>query len=247
MAPITLQDSQEIIKKKLALVSRFLEMFVVFRYVNYKSCAHSTIRYTMYSLVKEIRDKNMDELTKILKQKVSEMNEELDGIKGFGMHAQNKRVVRFLLARMTSYIEEKCRFPNRFEEYISKTYQVEHILADRFEDYRDEFEQRDEFEKWRNKLGALILLPEGFNQSYGDLPYEEKLPHYFGQNLLAKSLHPQCYEKNPKFLKYIKDCYLPFKPYKQFKKKEIEERQILYRKLSEQIYDLKMLDEIAKK
>jgi len=247
MAPITLQDSQEIIKKKLALVSRFLEMFVVFRYVNYKSCAHSTIRYTMYSLVKEIRDKNMDELTKILKQKVSEMNEELDGIKGFGMHAQNKRVVRFLLARMTSYIEGKCGFPNRFKEYISKTYQIEHILADRFEDYRDEFEQRDEFEKWRNKLGALILLPEGFNQSYGDLPYEEKLPHYFGQNLLAKSLHPQCYEKNPKFLKYIKDCYLPFKPYEQFKKKEIEERQILYQKLLEQVYDLKMLDEIAKK
>lgn len=246
MAPITLQDLQETIKKKLALVSRFLEMFVVFRFVNYKSCAHSTIRYTMYYLVKEIRNKNVDELSEILKQKINEMSENLDGIKEFGMHMQNKRVVRFLLARMTSYIEERCGLPNRFEEYISKTYQIEHILPDKFEDYKDEFEQRDEFEEWRNKFGALILLPEGFNQSYGDLPYEEKLPHYFGQNLLAKSLHPQCYEKNPKFLKYVNDSNLPFKPHEQFKKKDIEERQLLYQKLLEEIYNLKMFDEIAK-
>lgn len=247
MSPIILQDSQEITKKKLAIVSRFLEMFVVFRFVNYKSCAHSTIRYTMYSLVKEIRNKNVDELSEILKQKINEISEKLDGIKEFGMHAQNKRVVRFLLARMTSYIEERCRFSNRFEEYVSKMYQIEHILPDKFEDYKDEFEQRDEFEKWRNKLGATVLLPEGFNQSYGDLPYEKKLPHYFGQNLLAKSLHPQCYEKNPKFLKHVNDFNLPFKPHEQFKKKDIEERQLLYQKLLEQIYELKTFDEIVKR
>jgi len=247
MSPIILQDSQEITKKKLAIVSRFLEMFVVFRFVNYKSCAHSTIRYTMYSLVKEIRNKNVDELSEILKQKINEISEKLDGIKEFGMHAQNKRVVRFLLARMTSYIEERCGFSNRFEEYVSKMYQIEHILPDKFEDYKDEFEQRDEFEKWRNKLGATVLLPEGFNQSYGDLPYEKKLPHYFGQNLLAKSLHPQCYEKNPKFLKHVNDFNLPFKPHEQFKKKDIEERQLLYQKLLEQIYELKTFDEIVKR
>jgi hypothetical protein len=35
-------------------------------------------------------------------------------------------------------------------------------------------------------------LPKPFNDSYGALPYEEKLPHYYAQNLLARSLHPQC-------------------------------------------------------
>ena len=41
--------------------------------------------------------------------------------------------------------------------------------------------------------GGLLLLPKSFNSSYGDLRYENKLPHYFRQNLLAKSLHPDCY------------------------------------------------------
>lgn len=62
MSPIKLDDDNDTIKKKLVLVSRFLEMFVVFRSIKYRNYAHSSIRYTMYSLVKEIRDKNVDEL-----------------------------------------------------------------------------------------------------------------------------------------------------------------------------------------
>ncbi|GAG76125.1 unnamed protein product, partial [marine sediment metagenome] len=30
--------------------------------------------------------------------------------------------------------------------------------------------------------GGLLLLPKSFNGSYGDLPYESKLEHYYGQN-----------------------------------------------------------------
>jgi hypothetical protein len=138
---------------------------------------------------------------------------------------------------------------NKFEEYISKDikkpYQVEHIWADNFEEHKDEFEQRDEFEQWRNKIGALLLLPEGFNQSYGTLSYEEKLPHYFGQNLLAKSLSPQCYEKNPNFLRFIQETNLPFKSHEHFKKKDIEERQELIKQILYKIYNIKIFDEIS--
>lgn len=251
MAPITLQDDEETIIKKLALVSRYLEMFIVFRSVNYRNYTHSSIRYTMYSLVKEIRDKNVKELAQILKQKIQQMNETLSGVKNLKMHGQNRRFIQFLLARITAHIEEKSGMPNRFEEYISKEikkpFQVEHIWADNFEEHKDEFEQRNEFEEYRNRIGALLLLPEGFNQSYGALSYEKKLPHYFGQNLLAKTLCPQCYERNPDFLKYIELSKLPFKPHESFKKKDIEERQLLYQKILEEIYTLDYFDEISKK
>jgi len=128
---------------------------------------------------------------------------------------------------------------------ISSIYGID-ILKDNVEECKDEFEQRDDFEAWRNKIGSLILLPEGFNQSYGTLPYEKKLPHYFGQNLLARSLSPQCYERNPNFLKYKDESDLPFKPHEQFKKKDVEERQLLYQKILEEIYDLKRFDEVIK-
>lgn len=249
MAPISLADTEEIIKKKLALVSKFLEMFIVFRSVNFRTLAYSSIRYTMFSLVKEIRDKNVQELAQLLKNKVRQFEENLDGMKGLELHSQNKRFIHFLLARITRYIEEKCGVTSNFEDYMNpelkKPFEVEHIWSDKFEEHKDEFDQRDEWETFRNRIGALILLPRGFNQSYGDLPYEKKLPYYFGQNLLAKTLNAQCYEKNPSFLSFQNDSNLPFKPYQQFKKKDIIERQALYKKICEQIYDIAVFEKIA--
>ena len=251
MASVRVEDDEDTIIRKLALVSKFLEMFVVFRAVNYRNYSHSSIRYTMYSLVKEIRDKSVEELAGILKNKVRYFEENLNGFKDLRLHGQNKRFIQFLLARMTVYIEQSCGIKSSVMTYIERDnkrpFQVEHIWADNFEEHRDEFDQRDEFEKWRNKIGALILLPEGFNQSYGALPYEEKVPHYFGQNLLAKTLSPQCYERNPDFLRFKEESGLPFKPHEHFKKRDIEERQYLYQKICEQIYDLRVFDEIIGK
>jgi hypothetical protein len=76
-----------------------------------------------------------------------------------------------------------------------------------------------------------------FNASYGDLTYEEKLPHYNTQNLLARSLHPQCYEHNPGFLRFLSESGLPFKAYAHFTKADLEERGVLYRQIAERIWN----------
>ena len=249
MAPVNIDDDGPTITKKLALVARFLEMFVVFRSVNFRNYSHSSIRYTMYSLVKEIRGKNVNDLAKLLKERATQFEENLKGFENLYMHGQNKRFIHFLLARITAHIEQKSGMPSNFENYISKDiakpFQVEHVWSDKFEEHRDEFDQKSDFEEYRNSVGALILLPEGFNQSYGDLPYEKKLPHYYGQNLLAKSLNPQCYEKNPSFLKYIESSGIPFKPVPHFTKMNIIERQELYRAICEDIWYLGEFDKIA--
>ena len=249
IAPINISDDEETINKKLALVSRFLEMFVVFRAINYRNYAHSSIRYTMYSLVKEIRGKSVGELAKLFKERASQFDENLNGLKDLRMHGQNKRFIRFLLARIITHIEGKSGINSKFEDYISrdidKPFQVEHIWSDKFEEHKDEFEQKNDFDDYRNKIGALLLLPEGFNQSYGELPYEEKLPHYFGQNLLAKTLNPQCYERNPSFMKYKEESKLPFKPHPHFKKGDIIERTQLYQKICEEIWNIEVFNNIA--
>ena len=51
----------------------------------------------------------------------------------------------------------------------------------------------------RDGFGGLLLLPKDFNASFGAAEYEEKLPHYLGQNLLAASLNESVYKKNPSF------------------------------------------------
>ena len=249
MSPIKITDDEKTIKKKISLVALFLETFIVYRSVNYRTLGSSSIRYTMFSLIKEIRNKDASELAEILKEKIKGFEENLDGIMNFRLHQQNKKLVQFILARITNHIEKNCGMPSNFEDYTSKEmekpFEIEHIWADKFSEHKDEFSQENEFEDYRNKLGALILIPEGFNQSYGDLPFESKLSHYFGQNLLAKTLSHQCYENNPSFLKYKTVSGIPFKPHEHFKKQDILERQKLYQKICEEIWNIKQFDEIT--
>jgi hypothetical protein len=82
-----------------------------------------------------------------------------------------------------------------------------------------------------------LLLPKSFNDSYGALSYEKKLPHYYAQNLLARSLYPQCYEHNPGFLRFIEHSGLPFRPHDTFKKADLDKRGALYRQIAKLIWN----------
>ena len=249
MAPIEIDDSDDEVQKKIVLVSKFLEMYIVIRSVNRKTLASSSIRYTMFNLIKEIRNKSVHELSELFKKKIREFEVNMDGFSEFILHQQNKKFVHFLLARITNYIEKQSGLETSFENYssreISKPFEIEHIWSNKFEEHKDEFDQNKEFDDWRNSLGALILLPSGFNQSFNDDKYETKLPHYNSQNLLARTLNPQCYEKNPVFLKFKKESKLPFKSHSKFKKQDILERQTLYQKICEKIWNLEEFDKIV--
>jgi len=118
-----------------------------------------------------------------------------------------------------------------------KPFEIEHIWAKQFTQHQDEFAQEYEFENYRNKLGDLILLPKGTNQSYSDMTFEKKMPHYLKENLLAKSLCEKTYENNPNFTKLITEYHLPFKPHDQFKKADIDARQKLYQTICERIWN----------
>ena len=249
LAPINVTDDEQTIRKKLAIVSRYLETFMVYRSVNGRTFSQSSIRYTMYTLVKEIRGKTASELADLLKQKVSEFEEGLGGLGNLALHGQNRKFIHFLLARITRHIEEKSGFASSFIDYVNpnlkKPFQIEHIWADKFDRHQDEFTQTQEFVDFRNRIGDLLLVQEGFNQSYGSLPYEQKLPHYYGQNLLARTLSSQCYQANPSFISYKDSSGIPFRPYDHFKKSDILERQVLYEKICEEIWSTNGFKEIA--
>ena len=241
LAPLKVEDSAEVIQQKMDAVARYIETFVVRRSINFRKFASSSIRYTMYTLVKEIRRKDINELNEILNRKLSEMEESWDGIQNFRLHGQNRVFVKFLLSRITSYIEQKTGLNASFEKYYynpgGKSFEVEHIWADKFIEHRDEFEQESDFQEYRNRLGALVLLPRGTNQSYGDKPYEMKISHYVKENLLVQSLCDLTYQNNPNFLSMKTSLNLPFKAHADFKKADIMERQNLYQAICESIWE----------
>ena len=247
LAPLRLTDTWEEIRQKMDLVARYVETLVVRRSVNFRKFASSSIRYTMYTLVKEIRRTEVSELKAILKRKLDEMEETWDGIQNFRLHGQNRVFVKFLLSRITGFVEKRAGFSGSFEKFYfnpgGKPFEVEHIWADKYIEHVDEFEQEAGFHEYRNKLGALVLLPRGTNQSYGDKPYEEKLSHYIKENLLVQSLCSLAYQNNPNFLSLKNKLNLPFKPHEKFTKQDIHERQKLYQAISEVIWGTSSFEE----
>jgi hypothetical protein len=157
------------------------------------------------------------------------------------MHQQNRNHLHRILARMTDYVETESGQPSQYAEYVRRQgknrFEVEHILANKFERHREDYADENEFDRHRNRLGGLLLMPKSFNASYGAQPYEDKRKHYFGQKLLAQSLHESAYESNPGFLRFIEDSGLAFRPHESFTRTDLDARQELYTELAKRIWN----------
>ncbi|MEM5552045.1 DUF262 domain-containing protein [Pseudoalteromonas neustonica] len=249
LAPLKITDSIDVANTKMNLVAKYIDIFCVRRAVNFRTFPASSIRYTMYNLVKEIRNKDIDELMTIFAHKLSEMDEQWSGFKSFRLHGQNGRFVKYLLSRMSAYVDELAGENTNFATYYhaaqGKPFEIEHLWANNFDNHRDEFEQLNDFNECRNSIGALVLLPRGTNQSYNDKPYTEKLPHYIKENLLVKSLHPLAYDNNPNFKRLLLVNQLAFQPHAEMKIKDIQARRALYSQIAQQIWLLEGLDHAA--
>lgn len=251
LAPLKLTDNDTIVKQKIDLVARYIETFSVRRSLNFKLFSATSIRYTMYSLVKEIRQQDFEELRSILSEKLAKMEQKIDGVLGFRLHGQNYRFVKFLLARITVFIEQISGMQTNFVQYYEpskgKPFEVEHIWANKYERHQGAFADKRSFEDYRNRIGGLILLPNGTNQSFKDMFVYEKIPHYLKENLLAQSLNEDTYKNNPNFMNAKNNYKLSFQSYniealknsenkELFSKEYIDQRQKLYLEISEQIW-----------
>jgi Uncharacterized conserved protein len=246
LAPLRPGDKEEVVRRKLRIVSHFLDILLTWRLWNFRSIAYSTMQYSMFLVMRDIRGLDPEPLAHKLYEILCKEEETLESNTSLRVHQQNRHSLHRILARLTDYVEIQSRKTSRYIEYVNEgkeRYEIEHIWADHPERHTDEFSQYVDFAEYRNHIGGLLLLPKSFNASYSDLAYEIKLPHYNTQelNLLARSLHPQCYDHNSGFLSFVQDSSLPFKAHAQFKKKDLDERGALYLQLAKRIWNPKDL------
>ena len=107
LAPLKSTDSPDVTRQKINEVARYMETFAVRRSINFRNFGASSIRYTMYTLVKELRGKDIESLRALLQGKLNEMEETWDGIGEFRLHGMNRYFVKFLLSRITGFIEQQ--------------------------------------------------------------------------------------------------------------------------------------------
>lgn len=205
LAPLRDDDDIDTANKKIRLVTTFADIFLARRMVNFKKNGYGSLKYTMFNLTKDIRDKNIDDLRAVLFGYLDGMWETFAGVTEHPFLRNNfsGKAIRYLLARMTAWIEQQAGKSVNFRNFLwdskGRPLEIEHIWADKYERHEDEYSHENDFQRERNYFGGLILLPKGSNASFGSDPYEAKLKHYIEENLLAASLHCQKYDKNPDF------------------------------------------------
>jgi hypothetical protein len=236
-------DSQQQIRAKAHRVADFLDLLYVRRIISGHSAHPSELDTAIRDLIPRLRHAHdLEALTRLLSAELSADSFDFADITTFGLGADNRRQVHYLLARLTAFIETECGRPNRIGEYLDeqRSHQIEHIWANHYDRYRDLVKNTAAFDKSRNRFGALLLLHRSDNASYRDEPYSAKVEYYRGQNLLAASLHPTTHTRNPTFSRFLKKYELAslMRPYPtDFDDKAILARQALYRRLCEIVWD----------
>ncbi|WP_218001572.1 DUF262 domain-containing protein [Nocardia niigatensis] len=240
LAPLRVGDDRSTVDRKLEIVGRYIDILLAWRIWNFRSTAYSTMQYAMFIVMRDIRGLDVDALAETLYNQLKGTGETFDSNDDLYVHQQNRGQLHKILARITDYITVESGLASNYVELVNGSkvrYEVEHIWANHAERHTDEFTHETDFARHRNRIGDLLLLPKQFNASYNDVPYEEKLPHYLTQNLLAASLNPISYEKSPGFNSFIARSGLSFRAFEEFKAADVIERGHLYREIAKQIWN----------
>ncbi|OLB79676.1 MAG: hypothetical protein AUI14_09550 [Actinobacteria bacterium 13_2_20CM_2_71_6] len=224
-------DTEDEFVSKARMVAGFLDIFVARSMLSYQDFRQAPVWRRILSLSRVLRRMEGPEMGARLAAELTALGAEASPAEAFGLRQRNRSHVKYLLARMTAWVDQQCGGEHDFAWYGPGHYEIEHVLANRPTGGKA-------FGELRNRFGALVLLPKATNAGFGALPYERKLPLYLSQNLLARSLHPACYERNPTFMRFVTDTGLPFQPYPdRFDESVIAARQDLYLRIAARVWD----------
>jgi hypothetical protein len=195
-------DSADLVRAKARRIADYLDLLFVRRIISGHSAHSSELDPVILDLIPKLRDAGgLDVVTGRLSAELSVDSGDFTDVKEFRLGTDNRRQVRYLLARLTDFVETECTKPSRVGDYLDerRSYEIEHIWANHFDRYRDLVKTPAAFDKTRNRFGALLLLRGSDNASYRDEPYNAKVEYYRGSqnNLLAASLHPVTQQAEP--------------------------------------------------
>lgn len=241
MAPIRYKDDAATVTQKINLTARFIDLWINARITSGRSLQYNRIQDYSFKIVRDIRGCSIDALKVKLKAHYDALDYHSEFvIPTFGLNKSNKKYVKNILARITSFIEEQTDRHSSYSKYMDAQaedpFEIEHIICNHFERFKHEFAtediignkffNREEFDIYRNKIGALLLLRKSINASLKDNDYRNKLEKYCSAdgNIYAASLGEGTHRNNPRFKKFAVDNNLFFKPCKKFGKTEIDRR-----------------------
>lgn len=231
--------------KKIEVISREFDRLYTLLQLN---SAYDSNRFadTIYDIRPELIGRPVDEYREVFDRYLFSLIEEQRGaepdspfnyryFRSLGYDNLNQGFIRYFLTRIEKFISDgigrdmQDSYWNLIRSYGKKKgYHIEHILGHNDEN-ESKFEDEEEFEQERNRLGGLLLLKGRNNQSSGNEPYQEKLKTYSGTLYWNQSLDTRFYKSKLNHQDFFEDHDLDFHPIDEFGKDAIESRtQLLF-------------------
>lgn len=200
MSSITKLDDEITINSKLEAISRFLDILVVSRALNGKGISQSFLRYIIYTLVKETRNKSIHELKEILKERITSSKDNFDDLDKINITSLHRKFVHYLLARINFYINGIYEKPVNLSDLLAPRRQnryVTHNLIDNYSLVENDFSNEDYFNFYKNKLGNVILIPNPIHNEINGKIENKKFNKLKTDLLLNQSILNTFYTNNP--------------------------------------------------
>ncbi|WP_028935224.1 GmrSD restriction endonuclease domain-containing protein [Pseudonocardia spinosispora] len=166
---------------------------------------------------------------------------DFDVVHTFRLRGDNRAQVHYILARLTTYVEDKMSKPADVHACMpaQRLWQIEHLYANHAERHPDLTPLQ--FRLLRDRFGALGLLPSSDNASIRDLTFDPKARWYIRRNTLLAVLSDG-YARNNPALRKLRDSHRLDGTLRSFgtatpMRKVIDVRGELYRKLLLRIWD----------
>ncbi|AIQ53810.1 DUF262 domain-containing protein [Paenibacillus sp. FSL R7-0331] len=248
LAAIKETDTQDEWKKKIQLLSSFLDLVLSSRIIEAKSNTYDNLRDIAFDMVRSVRDKSLDEIKDYVLTEWPRHYAAISKLPNLTYSNSDKSDLLFILARIACFLEEKLRLSSKvgFVGYCqrdrgNKTFDIEHLLCKEFDSTKlpldHEFADARDYSLIRNFIGALTLLPRSRNRSLQDKSYNEKRTVYATENILTQSLCDNFHQNNPILFEFKREYpEIKLNSIDTFAKKNVYERASVYLEIAREIW-----------
>ena len=250
LATVRANDSPGAVQQKAALVSGHLDLLFVHRLVAGGAADTGVLEGDVLSLIARLRAcESVETLRSTLIDELADEDARLGDVfaqtlklKSFGRTPYNAPQVRYLLARLTAYVETARGRANPIEQYLDagRPHEIFAIWGEDFARYSAEVGgRRGTFDSLRHRLGSLLLLSADDCAQLPALAYPAQLEVLGNRHALAASLSPLSHERG-QFKGWADSRNLTglMRPFPMaFTKEAVEQRQQLYVRLCKLVWD----------
>src|SRR5689334_2670229 len=153
LSPINPSDPEEVGWCKANVVATFVDILIARRLWNGKSIDYNTMQYAMFLALKQIRGCSAEDCAAVLKRRLDEDAPSFSANPRFGLWQSHKKTVRRILARVTHWLELQVGMGSNLATYLNSSgiqgYDIEHVIADKHERYKDKFPAEVDFQEYR--------------------------------------------------------------------------------------------------